>query len=308
MTIKDKINIAVIQATPVLFQLEATLEKVRRLATEAAGQGAEFVLLPEAYVSAYPRGISFGTVVGSRNEGGREQWRKYWESALDLESEAFEQLQACARENRIHLAIGVNERTSINGTIYCSLLLFDPNGKLVSHHRKIKPTAAERFIWGEGDGRSLKVHSTSLGRIGGLICWENYMPLARFALYEQGIEIYLAPTADSRDNWQATMTHIALEGRCFVLSCNQYVEKKDYPDEWQAELVGQPKVMCRGGSTIISPLGKVLAGPFYGGEKILLAQLDRRDLIRSKLDFDPVGHYHRPDLFQFFHPGKKNRL
>jgi nitrilase len=295
--LKDKITAAVIQATPVLFQLEPTLEKVRRLTAEAARRGADLVLFPEAFVSAYPRGISFGAVVGSRTGEGREQWLRYWESCLDLESEAFEHLRACARDHRVHLAIGVNERTRLNGTVYCSLLILDPAGELIAHHRKIKPTAAERIIWGEGDGQSIKVQTTKLGRVGGLICWENYMPLARFSLYQQGIEIYLAPTADARDSWQSTLTHIALEGRCFVLGCNQYVEKKDYAAVWQSELDGQPEVMCRGGSTIISPLGEVLAGPFYGGEEILMAELDWREIIRSKLDFDPVGHYFRGDLF-----------
>jgi nitrilase len=295
--LKEKLTVAVIQATPILFQLAPTLEKVRNLTAEAARRGADLVLFPEAFVSAYPRGISFGTVVGSRTGEGREQWLRYWESCLDLESEAFEQLRACARDHRVYLAIGVNERTLLNGTVYCSLLILDPAGQLIAHHRKIKPTAAERIIWGEGDGQSIKVQATELGRVGGLICWENYMPLARFSLYRQGVEIYLAPTADARDSWQSTLTHIALEGRCFVLGCNQYVEKKDYPAEWQVELEGQPDVMCRGGSTIISPLGEVLAGPVYGGEEILMAELDRREIIRSKLDFDPVGHYFREDLW-----------
>lgn len=300
----SKITTAVVQATPVLFQLEATVEKVRRLAREAAGRGAELVLFPEAFVSVYPRGLSFGTTVGSRSPEGREQWRLYWESCLDLESEHFRALQDCAREHNIYLAIGVNERTACNGTVYCSLLLFAPSGKLIGRHRKIKPTAAERLIWGEGDGRSLKVHKTRRGRIGGLICWENYMPLARFALYEQGVQLYLAPTADARGTWQATLRHIALEGRCFVLGCNQYVEKKDYPAEWQPELEGQPEVMCRGGSVVLSPLGETLAGPLYGKEDMLMAELNLMDITRGKLDFDPVGHYHRPDLFSLQYPGK----
>ena len=296
---QDKINVAVVQATPALFDLEASMDKTIALCKEAAARDAQLVLFPEAFISTYPRGLSFGTVVGSRSEEGRELWLRYWESSLDLSSKAFRQLSACARDNRVFLAIGVNERTAQNGTIYCSFLIFDPKGNLVGHHRKIKPTAAERFIWGEGDGKSLQVHNTAIGKLGGLICWENYMLLARYALYQQGIEIYLAPTADSRDSWQATLTHIACEGRCFVLGCNQFVRKENYPSDLQESLPHQPEVMCRGGSTIISPLGEVLAGPHYEGEDILLATLDRRDIIRSKLDFDPVGHYQRPDLFEF---------
>lgn len=296
---KNKICVAAVQATPVLFNLDATVDKTLKLAKEAAKRGAQLVLFPEAFLSAYPRGLAFGTVVGARSAEGRIFWQKYWDSCLDVESMAFERLSRCAKDNNIYLAVGANERTRRNGTIYCSLLLFNPEGKLIVKHRKIKPTAAERLIWGEGDGRSLQAISTSLGRVGGLICWENYMPLARYRLYDQGVEIYLAPTADARDSWQATLTHIACEGRCFVLGCNQYIEKKDYPREWRAELVDSPKVMCRGGSAIISPLGETLVGPHYGGEEILIAELDRREIIRSKLDFDPIGHYQRPDLFDF---------
>jgi nitrilase len=167
-------------------------------------------------------------------------------------------------------------------------------------HRKLKPTGAERLIWGEGDGSTLTVLDTPLGKIGGLICWENYMPAARMALYGKGVEIYLAPTADSRDSWQSTMQHIALEGRCFVLGSNQFVTKTMHPPDLpgRAELENQPEVMCRGGSVIISPLGEVLAGPLYDQAGILYADLDRNLLTRSKLDFDVNGHYARPDVFQ----------
>jgi nitrilase len=167
-------------------------------------------------------------------------------------------------------------------------------------HRKLKPTGAERLIWGEGDGSTLPVFETVIGRIGGLICWENYMPMARMALYSKGVEIYLAPTADARETWQATMRHIACEGRCFVLSCNQYMTKQMYPDDLAVgdELNDQPDVMCRGGSVIIGPLGDVLAGPLYDEEGILYAELAREEIIRGKVDFDVVGHYARPDVFQ----------
>jgi len=180
------------------------------------------------------------------------------------------------------------------------LLYFDPEGKLVGKHRKLKPTAAERLIWGEGDGSTLTVICADFGKIGGLICWENYMPLARMAMYSKGIEIYLAPTADTRDSWQATLRHIALEGRCFVLGCNQFVTKSMYP----ADLVGiedlekLPENLCRGGSAIISPLGEVLAGPLFDEEGILYADLDLGDVARGKLDFDVTGHYARPDVFE----------
>ena len=201
-----------------------------------------------------------------------------------------------------YVAVGVMERDSDfgGGTIYCTLLYFGPDGRLLGKHRKLKPTAAERLVWGEGDGSTLTVVDTEYGKVGGLICWENYMPLARVAMYGKGVSIYLAPTADSRESWQATMRHIALEGRCFVLGCNQYVEKSMYPKDLPGaeELGSQPDVMCRGGSVIVSPLGEVLAGPLWDREGILYADLDLGEVARAKLDFDAVGHYARPDVFQ----------
>ncbi len=296
------LNVAVIQAAPALFDREATLLKARTLAREAAAQGAQLALFPEAFVPAYPRGLSFGVVVGHRRPEGRWLWERYWANAVDVPGPATEFLGAVARETGLYLAIGVIEcdTTFSRGTLYCTLLIFGPDGQLLSQHRKLKPTAAERLIWGEGDGSTLAVVETPYGKLGGLICWENYMPLARMALYAQGVDLYLAPTADSRDTWQATLRHIACEGRCFVLGCNQFVTKAMYPADLPgiAELAEQPDVMCRGGSAIISPLGEVLAGPLYDTEGILHATLDLGEIARSRFDFDVVGHYARPDVFQ----------
>jgi nitrilase len=171
---------------------------------------------------------------------------------------------------------------------------------LLGKHRKLKPTGAERVIWGEGDGSTLTVLQTPLGNIGGLVCWENYMPLARMALYGKRVEIYLAPTADARDSWQATLRHIACEGRCFVLGCNQYLTKDDYADDLECieDLSDLPHVLCRGGSAIVSPLGEYLAGPLYDQEGILTADLNLADVAQAKFDFDVVGHYARPDVFK----------
>jgi len=203
-----------------------------------------------------------------------------------------------ARQAKAYLVVGVIERDG--GTLYCTTLYFNPAGELVGKHRKLKPTAAERLIWGEGDGSTLTVIDTEFGKVGGLICWENYMPLARMAIYSKGVELYLAPTADSRDNWQATIRHIALEGRCFVLGCNQFVTKSMYPADLAGveDLASQPEIMCRGGSAIISPLGEVLAGPLFDKEGTLFTDLDLAEVARSKFDFDVVGHYARPDVFQ----------
>jgi nitrilase len=295
------VKVAVIQAAPVLFDREASVDKACRLTQEAAAQGAQLVLFPEAFIPAYPRGLSFGAVVGSRSAQGRRTWQRYWANAVDIPSPATVALGAAARQAGVYLAIGVIERDGdSSGTLYCTILYFGPNGALIGKHRKLKPTASERLIWGEGDGSTLTVLDTEVGKIGGLICWENYMPLARMALYGKGVEIYLAPTADSRDTWQATMQHIACEGRCFVLGCNQYVTKSMYPADLPGveELADQPEEMCRGGSVIVSPLGKVLAGPLYDQEDILYAALDLAEIAQSKFDFDVTGHYARPDVFQ----------
>jgi nitrilase len=296
------VHVAVVQAAPVLFDREATVDKACRLTAEAAVQGAQLVLFPEAFVPAYPRGLSFGTVVGSRSPEGRQTWQRYWANAVDVPGPATEVLGAAARAANAYVAIGVVERDTCasRATLYCSLLTFDPQGRLIGVHRKLKPTGAERLIWGEGDGSSLIVLDTRLGKVGGLICWENYMPLARMALYGQGVEIYLAPTADARDAWQATLRHIACEGRCFVLGCNQFVTKSMVPDDLPGrhDLADQPEVMCRGGSAIVSPLGDVIAGPLYDTEGILYAALDMGEIVRSRFDFDVVGHYARPDVLQ----------
>lgn len=296
------VTVAVVQATPVLFDRAASIEKVVRLTQEAAGQGAQLILFPEAFIPAYPRGLSFGMVVGSRSPDGRRLWERYWSHAVDVPGPETERLGQAARRANVYLAVGVIERDarSSQGTLYCTLLYFGPDGALLGKHRKIKPTAAERLIWGEGDGSTLTVLDTPLGRMGGLICWENYMPLARMALYAKGIELYLAPTADSRDIWQATLRHIAFEGRCFVLGCNQYVTKADYPPDLPGieELERQPEVMCRGGSVIINPMGEVICGPLFDQEGILYAALDGGEIGRGKLDLDVMGHYARPDIFQ----------
>jgi len=295
-------KVAVVQAAPVLFDREATIEKACGLIEQAAVQGARLILFPEAFIPAYPRGLAFGTVVGSRSPVGRRTWQRYWENTVEVPGPATRKLGDAAKKANVFLAIGVIERDTqrSNGTVYCTLLYFGPDGRLLGKHQKLKPTGGERLIWGEGDGSTLTVIETEVGRIGGLICWENYMPLARMAIYNKGVEIYLAPTADARDTWQATLRHIACEGRCFVLGCNQYMTKDMYPDDLKGlkELDEQPEIMCRGGSAIISPLGKVLAGPLYEQEGILFADLDLAAIARSKFDFDVVGHYARPDVFQ----------
>jgi len=289
--------VAVVQAAPVAFDTARTLDKTADLAADARRQGAQLALFPEAFISVYPRGLGFGTVVGSRTATGREQFRLYWESAIDVPGPAVERLAAVARDNQIHLVIGVIERDG--GTLYCTVLFFGPDGRYLGKHRKLMPTAAERLIWGQGDGSTLPVLETAVGRVGAVICWENYMPLLRTAMYAKGVEIYCAPTADGRDTWLPTMRHVAQEGRCFVLSCNQFARRRDYPAHYPTEFGDDPDtVISRGGSCIVGPLGQVLAGPDFAGETILTADLDLDEIARARLDFDAVGHYARPDVFQ----------
>ena len=299
---KSAIRVAVVQAAPVLFNRQATIAKACHLIQEAGCNGAKLVLLPEAFVPAYPRGLSFGMVVGDRSPEGRLLWQKYWENAIEIPSPDTEALGAAAQAADTYLAIGVIERDSQSnhGTLYCTLLYFSPTGTLMGKHRKLKPTGAERLIWGEGDGSTLPVFETEIGKIGGLICWENYMPAARMAIYAKGVEFYLAPTADQRDTWQATLQHIACEGRCFVLGCNQFVKKNMYPADLATlqELDNQPDIICRGGSAIVSPFGEIIEGPLYDKEGILFANLDPAEIIKGKVDFDVMGHYARPDIFQ----------
>lgn len=296
------VKAAVVQAAPVLFDREATVDKACRLIQEAGDHGAQLVLFPEAFIPAYPRGFSFGMVVGSRSTEGRLTWQRYWENSVDVPGNTTRILGQAAKEAGVFLAMGVIERDSqfSGGTLYCTLLYFGPDGRLLGKHRKLKPTGSERLIWGEGDGSTLTVLDSDLGRIGGLICWENYMPLARMTMYGKGVQIYLAPTADQRDTWQATMRHIACEGRCFVLGCNQFVTREMVPDDLPGieDLAHMPQVLSRGGSVIVSPLGEIMAGPLFDEEGILYADLDLADIGRGKLDFDVVGHYARPDVFQ----------
>jgi nitrilase len=293
----ERFKVAVVQAAPVVFDRERTLKKVHALAADAAGQSARLVVFPEAFVSAYPRGLDFGAVFGSRTDKGREQFRRYWESSVDVPGPAVEALGRTAKSLHIYLVIGVVERD--RGTLYCSVLFFAPDGAYLGKHRKIMPTASERLVWGFGDGSTMPVFETPLGKVGAVICWENYLPLMRAAMYAKGVELYCAPTADPRDSWIASMRHIAVEGRCFVLSCNQFNRCRDFPSDYGADLGNDPDaVVTRGGSCIVDPFGKFLAGPNTEGEAILIAEIDRAQIVRGKYDLDVVGHYARPDIFE----------
>ncbi len=297
---KDSVKVAVVQAAPFLFDKERTVEKACDLIEDVSQEGAELILFPEAFIPAYPRGLDFEAKVGERGDRGRELWQKYNENSVEIPGEITDRLAETIQEKEVFVAIGVIEREGgrRGGTLYCTVIYFGPDGEIKGKHRKLKPTGTERVIWGEGDGSTLDVVETDFGRVGGLICWENYMPLARTAMYDKGVDIYLAPTAATEDVWQSTLRHIAYEGRCFVLGCNQYVTRDMYPGYALEGLNFDREVICRGGSAIISPMGKILEGPLYGEEGILYADLDLEEICKSRFDFDVVGHYSRPDVFE----------
>jgi nitrilase len=286
-------RVAVVQAAPVLFDTPKSLQKCADLASDATKQGAELVVFPEAFVGGYPKGHDFGVALGIRSPEGRDDFRRLFESAIEVPGTATEFIGKIAQNCTVHLVVGVVERDG--GTLYCSALIFGPDGQMLGKHRKLMPTAMERVIWGTGDGSTLPVVTTKLGKIGSVICWENYMPLMRTAMYAKGIELYCAITVDDQERWIPTVRHIALEGRCFVLSACQFLQRSGLPTK---QFLASQDMLIRGGSCIVGPLGELMAGPVYGEECVITANLDRADLARAKFDFDVVGHYARPDVFR----------
>ena len=283
-----------------VLDLERTLDRLETLASEAAGNGAGLVVFPETFVPVYPSSRWAKAFAGWETDGAKETFARIAQNSVAVGSPAERRLGACAKELGIWLVTGVNEvEPERPGTIYNALLYHAPDGTLALHHRKLVPTNHERLIWGQGDGRGLTAVETGFGRIGGLICWENYMPLARFALYEAGVEIYIASTADDGDAWQSTIVHIARESRAYVISPSHFQRASSYPDDFalRSELEGVG-TLGRGGSAILAPDGSYLAGPVYDEEQILYAELDPTRLLAERQRFDPVGHYNRSDVLQ----------
>ena len=286
---------AVVQAGSIAFDTPATITKLADLTSEARALGADLVVFPEAFVGGYPKGHSFGAVVGERTEEGRDWYRRYFDAAITVPGPELDQIAKASQG--LNLVVGVIERE--HGTLYCSVVFLGTRGKLLGVHRKLMPTAAERLIWGFGDGSTMPVVETSVGRVGAAICWENYMPLYRSTLYSKDIQVWCAPTVDSRERWSATMRHIALEGRVFVLSANQFSVRGDYPDDYATGYGDDPNtVLIGGGSCIVDPHGQFLVEPNRVGETILTAEIDLSEIARGTFDFDPIGHYARPDVFQ----------
>ncbi|RJF96802.1 carbon-nitrogen hydrolase family protein [Noviherbaspirillum cavernae] len=292
-----RLTACVVQAASVGGDTAATVAKTVELIKECAQKGGQLAVFPEAFIGGYPKGASFDIRIGMRTPEGRDEFAAYWDCAIDVPGPETAAIGEAAREAKMFVTIGIIERAG--GTLYCTVLFFGPEGTLLGKHRKLMPTAAERLCWGFGDGSTLTTVDTPWGNMGAVICWENYMPLLRMAMFDKGISLYCAPTADDRDSWASSMQHVALEGRCFVLSACQYLTGADFPSTMKNRISDEKNhVLMRGGSVIVSPLGKILAGPDFSGETILTATLDIDDVVRGKFDFDVAGHYARPDIFK----------
>lgn len=299
--IQEKVcRIALIQAAPVMFDKEKTLEKAVGLIKQAKEHGAEMIVFPESYIPCYPYGMTFGFTVGARTENGRKNWKRYYENSVVVPGHVTDALGQAAKEAEAYVSIGITERDEVNATLYCTNLIFSPQGKLVSKHRKLKPTGAERYIWGDGYEGYFPTVDTPWGVAGSLICWENYMPLARVALYEKGVSLYLAPNTNDNPEWQDTIRHIAIEGHCYVINVNQYMTREMYPKDLndREEIEKLPKEVCTGGSCVIDPYGHYVTEPVWNKEEVIYADLDMEKVFMSRMEFDGVGHYSRPDVLE----------
>ena len=292
----NKLVAAVAQAATVLFDTPATIERALDLMADAAQRGVQLLVFPEAFIGGYPKGADFHIYLGGRTPQGRGEFRQYYEAAVTVDGPEIAQLAKAAARHRMYVVTGIIERDG--GTLYCTAVYIGPDGRVLGKHRKLMPTALERLVWGFGDGSTLQAVDTPYGKLGAVICWENYMPALRMAMYQQRIALYCAPTADDRDSWASTMQHIALEGRCFVLSACQHLRRSQFPADMNNRLPEAPEtVLMRGGSMIIDPMGKVLAGPVFNEDALLTAELDMSVIPMAQMDFDAVGHYARPDVF-----------
>lgn len=293
-------RIAVVQAEPVLFAKEACLKKAVDFIEECVRHQAELIVFPELFIPGYPLGMNFGFTVGKRTENGREDWKRYYDNSLLAHGPEMQMLIDMAKKHHVYLSIGYSERDAINGTLYNANMMISPDGTALNH-RKLKPTGSERVIWGDANKDYFPIMDTPWGPIGNLICWESYMPLARVALYEKGISIYLAPNTNDNEEWQNTIRHIAIEGHCYFINSNMLIRKTSYPkdlNEYSA-VSSLPDLLCRGGSCVIDPFGHLASDCLWDKEGIIYATLDMQKVPASKMEHDVCGHYARPDVLKF---------
>ncbi len=297
--LKNTCKIALVQAEPVLFDKDASLTKALELIEEAAAKDAELIVFPELFIPGYPIGMNFGFSMGKRTETGREDWMRYYNASLLAGGPEFEALSAAAVKAKAYISMGFSERDAVKGTLYNSNVIFEPDGSY-KVHRKLKPTGTERVVWGDADKDYFPVTETPWGPVGSLICWESYMPLARVALYQKGVTIYISPNTNDNPEWQATIQHIAIEGKCYFINADMLVRKSSYPTDLnEKDAVDRlPDMVCRGGSCIIDPYGHYLTEPVWDEETIIYADLDMTLPAACKMEHDAVGHYARPDVLK----------
>ena len=302
--LKDTCRIALVQATPVMFDKAKGLEKSVSLIEEAAKQNAELIVFPELFIPGYPYGMTFGFTVGSRNADGRKDWKVYYDNSILIPGLETEALGKAAKKANAYVSIGVSERVEENGTLYNSNVIFSPEGELIYVHRKLKPTGAERVVWGDADKHYFPVIDTPWGNVGSLICWESYMPLARVALYEKGISIYISPNTNDNEEWLATIRHIAIEGHCYFINSDMYFKRSDYPEDLHCpgEIARLNETVCRGGSCIVDPFGHYVTEPVWDKEEIIYADIDMQKVPASRMECDACGHYSRPDVLKLSYP------
>ncbi len=297
--LKNECRIAVVQAEPVMFDKNACMDKAVSLIEEATKNGAELIVFPELFVPGYPFGMTFGFTVGSRTKTGREDWKYYYDNSILVPGEETDRLVELAKKLNVYLSIGVSERDEVTATLYNSNLMISPEGELMNH-RKLKPTGSERVVWGDADRDFFPVMETPWGPMGNLICWESYMPLARTALYQKGVTIYISPNTNDNPEWQHTIKHIAIEGHCYFVNCDMIIKKENYPKSLNCkeEIDRLPDIACRGGSNVIDPFGHEVTETLWDEEGILYATLDMQKVPASRMEHDVCGHYARPDVLQ----------
>lgn len=296
--LNGRLRVALIQGAPVMFDKKATTEKAADEILTAGEKGAQLIVFPESYIPCYPYGMTFGFTVGARTAPGRLDWELYYQNSVTVPGAETAALGAAAKKARAYVSIGITERDLTSCTLYCTNLIFSPHGDIISHHRKLKPTGAERVIWGDGNRGEFPVCDSPWGVMGSLICWENYMPLARAALYQKGVALYLAPNTNDNPEWQDTIRHIAIEGHCYVMNVNQYFTKAMYPGSLHCkdEIERLNDGVCLGGSCVVDPYGHYVTQPVWGKEAIIYADIDPNEVYRSRMEFDAAGHYSRPDV------------
>ena len=297
--LKDTCKLAVVQAAPVMFDKTACIEKALKLINECTANGAELIVFPELFIPGYPYGMTFGFRVGSRNADGRKDWKAYYDNSILANGPEMQQLIEKAKEQGIYLSIGYSERDAVTGTLYNSNMMIAPDGTAMNH-RKLKPTGSERVVWGDADRDYFPVMETPWGPMGNLICWESYMPLARVALYQKGISLYISPNTNDNPEWQDTIRHIAIEGHCYFINCDMFFTRADYPKTASAddEIAKLPEIACRGGSCVVDPFGHVVSDTIWDQEGIIYAELDMQKVPASKMEHDVCGHYARPDVLK----------